>query len=528
MKRKKYLIILLSIFTLVVMVKLLTIGFLEPWVRTKLHVALNEKIRDYTIEIDKVHILIITSGIELEGITIQSKQGDEDHSDSYAKIKSVKFNGINILKVLFKNDIDISKVSIENCSVKGKIPFSTKAMPSIVIPLNIRIGTILFDKIDMAIKNTSTSQSYSVKEGFLKMNDLQIDEQDTLSIGLIKQFDFEAAELSSVSSDSMYSFTANGIFYSAISNNLAVNSFFIHPNYTDYDFTSRFKFQKDCIEADFNQISIYDFNAADYFKNGSIISSYIEIGKMDIDVFRDNRKEFQHLNKSAFQNLIYNYPSAISIDSIGLIDGNIKYTEHVKKAKQPGTISFNKANVKIFKITNDTIYKTESAFFELKGKALLMGKGKMTVLLKSELFDRHNTFTLNGTLSDMDVTELNSMLENNGFIYASSGRVETMKFNFTANNSRATGKMVLLYHGLDLAFKNKKTNDSPSLVERFISLFMNKKMLVSNPILGEEVREGIIAYERDPERFLFNYCFKAILSGIKPSLVKNPKKSKNS
>jgi hypothetical protein len=119
-------------------------------------------------------------------------------------------------------------------------------------------------------------------------------------------------------------------------------------------------------------------------------------------------------------------------------------------------------------------------------------------------------------------------LEKNAFIYATSGKIDAMNFSFTANNSRATGKMTMLYHGLDIAFKNKQTDDTTAFRERFISFIANKQVLDSNPIPGEEVREGIIDYERDPERFLFSYCFKSILSGIKSSLIQSPKKRKNS
>ncbi|MEI8225540.1 MAG: hypothetical protein WCG82_06395, partial [Bacteroidota bacterium] len=95
---------------------------------------------------------------------------------------------------------------------------------------------------------------------------------------------------------------------------------------------------------------------------------------------------------------------------------------------------------------------------------------------------------------------------------------------FTANNDKATGKMTMLYHGLDIAVKSKRTDDTTAFRERFISLIANIKVLDSNPMPGKDVRVGIIDYERDPERFLFNYCFKSIMSGIKSSLVKSPKK----
>jgi len=60
-----------------------------------------------------------------------------------------------------------------------------------------------------------------------------------------------------------------------------------------------------------------------------------------------------------------------------------------------------------------------------------------------------------------------------------------------------------------------------------MSIIANKKLLDSNPVSGEPVRIGIIEYKRDPERFLFNYSFKSIFSGIKSSLTKDSKNGKN-
>ena len=174
--------ILLGIVALVLLIKFLTIVFVEPWIGKKIQAALNEKNKDYLVEIDKVHILMITSGIELESITISSKQEHGGDRDLNGEISSIKFKGINLAKAIFKNDIDISALTISNSSIKGKIPFSREAIPPIVLPFNIRIGSILFDKINLSMGNTSTAQSYSVKEGVLKVYDLQVEKQDTLSL----------------------------------------------------------------------------------------------------------------------------------------------------------------------------------------------------------------------------------------------------------------------------------------------------------------------------------------------------------
>jgi len=516
--------ILAGIISTILLIIFITIVFVEPWIGKKIETKFSEKNEDYVLEIGKVHLSMFTSAIELDSIKIYSKLDNGNNRDLNGQIASIKIAGISLAKFLFKNNIDISEVTISNSIIKGKIPFPEKTRPPALSTSNIRIDSIRFNKIDLAIENTTNAQAYSVKEGVLKVYDLQVEKQDTLSPAIIKQFDFESEEFITVSADSMYTYIANGIVYSAASNTLSLDSFSIHPNYKDYDFTAHHKFQTDRIEAGLNNVFVHDFSAISYFKSKSLISSYIEIGKIDVKAFRDNRKKFRHVNKPAFQDMIYNYPGIINIDSIGILGGDITYTEHAEKANEPGTIIFNELNAKIYKITNDTIYKTEKAYLKMDAEALLMGKGKMSLLLKGRIFDSHNTFSLNGTLSGMDANDFNPILEKNAFIYATSGRIDAMNFSFTANNTNATGKMKLLYHGLDIAVKNKRTDDTTAIKERVRSLITNIIVLNSNPIPKEAVREGIIDNKRDPERFLFNYCAKSILSGIKSSLIKSPKK----
>lgn len=86
--------------------------------------------------------------------------------------------------------------------------------------------------------------------------------------------------------------------------------------------------------------------------------------------------------------------------------------------------------------------------------------------------------------------------------------------------------MKLLYHGLNIAIKNKRTDKTTAIKEQITSVIANMKVLDSNPMPGEEVRTGIIDQERDPEKFLFNYCFKSILSGMKTSIIQSPKEKK--
>jgi hypothetical protein len=134
---------------------------------------------------------------------------------------------------------------------------------------------------------------------------------------------------------------------------------------------------------------------------------------------------------------------------------------------------------------------------------------------------------MRGSLAAMEVKDLNPILEKNAFIDANSARVNKLKFHFVANDQKASGEMVMLYEGLDVAVKNKRTKDTTGLKEQIMALIANKSTWDSNPMPEEQARLGIIDYERDPTKFIVNYCVKSVISGVKSTIIKHPKKKKS-
>ncbi len=522
---KVFLRISVLLLVLMIFIVIITKAYIEPKFEKKILTELNSGYTNYIVGIENVNIDIFKSLMELDGITFHPDLKQRVSIDLSGKTGSIKFTGINLLKAIFKHEIYIDEVSISRSSFNGKTNSSDRPVQPIVSPLKIGIGRLLFDQFDLTMENDSTSVDYSVKDGRLEVYGLQVSKLDTLDPGLITLFDFEAEELKLGSSHKMYSWVIRGINYSGTLNTLAIDSFLIKPEYEEYDFTSRFKFQKNHIEAAISDIYVQDLYLDSYFRPMVIESRYTEIGEMTMKVFRDKRKEFQHLKRPTFQELLYDIPATIRIDSINLMKGKITLKIHEEEAKEPGIIILNEINAKLYNLINDTIYKTKNAFLELNADAFLMGKAKLSIQLKGKLFDRNNAFSLNGKLSALDIKDLNPILENNAFIYA-SGKIDVMNFSLDADNVKSTGKMTMLYQGLDITVKDKRTDDTTALKSRLNTFIANRRILDSNPDKGEEVRVGTIDYERDPERFLFHYCFRSILTGIISTVSKNEKQSK--
>ena len=95
----------MGIVAFAVVVVLLTKVIVEPWIGKKIQASLNENSGAYQIKIEKVHVTIFRSGVELENITLHSNPEIEGQSGLTGEIESVKFKGIHLLKALFKKTI---------------------------------------------------------------------------------------------------------------------------------------------------------------------------------------------------------------------------------------------------------------------------------------------------------------------------------------------------------------------------------------------------------------------------------------
>ncbi len=515
--------ILFGIAVLVLLTELTVLIFGGVYAKKRLETALNANYPGYEIGINSIHISLLPSSINLGRISFSLRDLKQDSVEQKGEIESVKLRGIGFIKALIKKEICIREVVISGITGTAKIQFPEKQSQPKVAPLNIKIGKIQFVALNVSIANTLNSQSYSMKDCNMNMYKLMINKNDTLSIKMLGKIDFKAGMLSMVTPDSMYSFLVNDIQYSENSKSLIIKNFSIHPDYSGYDFTSRYKFQTDRIEAEFSNISITGFSADEYFNSKNIICSYAEIGKMNIDIFRDKRKEFHHINKPEVQDLIYNYPGTLDIDSAEIINGNVKYAQHAENANEPGSIRINDISANIYRITNDSAFRKEVGYTVLKADGFIESKGKINIEYKYKIFEPNNQFSLTGVIKNMDLQEINPILEKTAFISIASGNIDGIKFSFNADSKKAAGEMAMLYHGLEVALINKKTDHTTALKERIISYIINKKVMDSNPLPGEEVRTGIIEFERDPEKFIFNYWFKSLLSGIKGTLTQKKK-----
>jgi hypothetical protein len=515
-KMKRKIVIIASVILIAALIlKGIEVYIIEPWIKREIKNSFSQ----FNPEIEKVNLSLFKAGLALEGITITRKYSKENKIIFIGELESINLIGVKLLRYLFNGEIYIEEITAIRSHITARVPFRDENGQGMLSPFNLGIKKINLDGLNFKIEDVLTHQVYTLKKGHISLENIGLNEGDSISIGIVDEIDFRADEFVAVSADSVYTFQGLGVLYDNNERIFRMDSFHIKPNYSNYAFTSRYRYQTDRIESSLQGLSLHDFSILDFLTYRDIKCSQIELNSLKLQVFRDLRKEFQHKTKPTFQDLIRDYPGSLHIDSIILSDAEIFYSEHAEDAEKAGYINFTGLEASMYNISNSSVRLHENEIFEFRAEALLMGRGRISMELKADLLDSLNTFTLSGALSSMEIKALNPFLEINEFIKIESGTLNEMSFSFTANDFKASGEMILKYEDLKIAMVSKETGETGGLKQRFISFLTNLKVKEANPMGNREVRIGEIDYERDPERFLFNYSFKAILSGIKSSLM---------
>jgi hypothetical protein len=127
---------------------------------------------------------------------------------------------------------------------------------------------------------------------------------------------------------------------------------------------------------------------------------------------------------------------------------------------------------------------------------------------------------INAQLGAFDLELINSILIANAYVKVRSGRINSADWSFIANDRDALGSMEIFYNDLNLELLDERTLQTGRGKKGILTFVLNTFAVRSNnprKFLKVKVTSKIY-YPRDPERFIFNYWWKATVTGLKGSV----------
>lgn len=232
-----------------------------------------------------------------------------------------------------------------------------------------------------------------------------------------------------------------------------------------------------------------------------------------LKIFRDKNLPFRKQMKLLPVDQLAALPFVLTVDSLKIRKSYVEYEEYPEGAANSGKVYFDNLYASAYHINN----RSSTGAIDLAARADLQGKGRIDLRVVMP-FEAGRRATAEGSLTNFDIPEINSMLVPSSNIKIESGNMEKLSFDFKFDRIRSDGSLELQYKDLKLVvFKEEENQDGDADKDNLKTFMMNTFIFRTNmdEDVPEEERSGTIGYVRDNTRSIFNFWIKSILSGIK-------------
>jgi len=203
----------------------------------------------------------------------------------------------------------------------------------------------------------------------------------------------------------------------------------------------------------------------------------------------------------------------LQIDSLRVTDGSIRFCEQVVAGANPGALTFTAVSLSAEGIANRG---GTSAAITLQGQGNLMDAGTMKVLMTIPIMPTNFSLHYAGSLSAMNLTNLNAFLDVDAHTRITSGAVKEADFEIDVAAGHARGHVRGSYQNLEIAFLDKQSGAANGIEDRVTSFLANMlKIRSSNtPEAPALAKEGEVNYTRKPNEQFQQFLWFALRTGV--------------
>ncbi|MDZ7740606.1 MAG: hypothetical protein U5Q03_02350 [Bacteroidota bacterium] len=395
----------------------------------------------------------------------------------------------------------------------------------------IKAGEVLFKNIELSLNNDNDSKALQLNNIRGKAQNILFDSismHDQQKIFFAENIELSKPEYTLISSDSMYTFSFNSVSLSTAEKSISIGDIRIKPNYLKYEFSRKLGYQTDRMDVGFEGVSVREVDFKQIIERQYVKAGHIRVDNTNFEAFRDKRLPFPEWHTSPMpQDLIASLDFGLDIDTLVIAKARIVYGEMVDKSVDPGEIHFNEMNILLSNLTNDSLQISRDPVMGMKVRGRIMDKGDLNALLKLKLNHPTDTFAFHASLSKMDLSEFNSLSVNLFGVEIKSGNGAVDTLNIFGNSDYAIGQLYFPYRKFKIKMINRQKGNRGGIGDGILTFLANNILLKSNNRrLGRPVRIGQIFYQRDPQKSIFNYLWKGVLSGVESSMGYNTREQK--
>jgi hypothetical protein len=307
-----------------------------------------------------------------------------------------------------------------------------------------------------------------------------------------------------------------GMLHISVPNSeLTADSIKYFPLINDEQFFAKSKFKQTRFRFDIPQINISGLDYLALLKGNTYKARSINVKDVSADILvnMDSPDDSNSTNPLMPNEALLSMKEIVKVDSLKIINGQLKYCEKFTVGGTPGVITFNKVNVSISGIANHSDNPDTSI---IHANGIFMDSGTMKLFVEIPLNSKDFNLRYSGSLDTMDVTKLNTFIEPAEHQRIKSGTIHSAEYKINVNSGYASGMLQVEYEDLSIALLDKKTGSEKGVFNQILSIIGKAFVIRGNNVPDEKgkMKIGEIKYTRDPKDTFLQFLWYALRGGV--------------
>ncbi|MDR3713195.1 MAG: hypothetical protein P4L51_10300 [Puia sp.] len=292
----------------------------------------------------------------------------------------------------------------------------------------------------------------------------------------------------------------------------SLGSFSVNPNLSmDETFKKEGAWQSDYMLVSGDLINIHGMYWNRRPGDTTLSVRKIEVEGVSLATFRDKRMPFKHGEEKPMPTkLINTIPYPLRIDTVTISRSNVTVNEIALITKKQGTVPLQDINATITHISN---YDHGDDSLTIIASMKMLNNNIRHFYYRESYADTLSAYRLSLNASPMELPSFNKATVPLASVDVEQGRSDTLFAQWAGNKYASFGSMNFHYKDLKVKLLD------PSDAERKTFLLALENALANSIVLHKNnSKESYVFFERDREKFVFNYWVKSALKGTLSSI----------
>jgi len=482
---------------------------LETFVQERLPENMVRSYDDITVESFGGSLSITNASL-----IIKNKEDSLEHT--FINVEKLKISHISYWDYLFNDEIHVSTISLENpimAYYKDRVLKQTDSVRKDIFKI---YKPILVDKIEIinskfAIYEKGEDSTMLYTKAFsVEVEGIRVDDK-TISRKI--PLDYKTYE---AKSDSV--FVKVGPF-----ENLTVQDFSIKNNealfknitlktkYSKKELSTLISKERDHYSLTINSLLLEDIDFG-FINNGFFAkSSSVSLNTPSLEVFRDKMVADDQKIKPLYSKMLRELPFSLTVDSLKISDGSIKYEERVKVENMGGSINFENLEAAISNVGNT--YKTPDKT-RLKITSTFMDKTPISVDWSFDVQNKSDQFLFKAEVGALHANKMNTFTEPNLKVRL-EGNTNKTYFTVDGNNDTSTTDIKINYSDFKVTVLQKDGTKKNKFLSTVANIFISK----DSEKKGEYYKEGTAGATRDKTKSVFNFLWISVKNALTNAML---------